>query len=149
MIFTDQRSVITSDIGAPPVVHVQSLRPVIVPEADSYVVQQPPEVAPLIIEYVQSASVVMTPEKADVLMLMSEGPQGIPGPPGPGVARYTKVLSGVRVEIPASEHELTGVAFVKVYDQDGAEVSVAAEVTPAAVVIESIVPMTGHTAILE
>lgn len=149
MIITDQHSVITGEVGAPPILHVQALRPMIVPESDTYVVQQPPDVAPLIIEYVQSASVVMTPEKADVLMLMSEGPQGIPGPPGPGVARYTKVLSGVWVEIPTAEHGLAGVAFVKVYDPDGAEVSVAAEVTPAAVVIESTVPMTGHTAILE
>lgn len=67
----------------------------------------------------------------------------------PGV-RYVKALTGLIVNIPATEHELGAVGFVVVRDPQGRVVNPEIIVQANGTVrIESLVPLNGHTAILE
>ena len=82
MILTDRQSVITEEIGLPPVIQRHSSTPQLVYERDQHVVQEAPEVAPLILEIATSNAVMVTNEAVSQVAVAAVGPQGIQGDKG-------------------------------------------------------------------
>jgi len=58
---------------------------------------------------------------------------------------YTRLLAGLVVTVPLLEHGITTPSFASVRKGDGAEVSVAIQITAGSdVVVSSLVPLDGH-----
>ncbi len=150
MIQTENGAFLVSEVERIAFIQAFTERPEVVVSDDTYIAFEQPEIAPVVIEYVQNVSVIVQNDSRDQLTLEAVGPQGIPGPPGPGVARYIKTLSGFLTVIPQAEHGLTAPAFCSVRRPGGREVSLVTEIAgDGSVTVESLIPMDGLILTLE
>jgi hypothetical protein len=108
VILTDNGSIVVADVSAlPTTLQTPFTRPLIV-ESDEHSVQESFVQAPLIIEYVQNAALIVTNDKTAMLVAASgpEGRKGEQGEPGPGILAISWVGDMVQVEYENGETAL-------------------------------------------
>ena len=112
MIFTDRRRLIVRELETPEPVHLYSSKPLLLPDEEDHFIQEAASTAPIIIEIVQAASIVMAPASTELLILQGSGPQGAPGEQGPAGAAIASVsFSGDTMVIEYENGDITAVPF--------------------------------------